>query len=242
MTRLIRALGLCLLALGLVGAGSAHATMHWNVAGVPLAFSKSLEAALDETGILHFTFAGNAVLYECNKVELVGVSLETGGAVKGGNIKFSECITKINGFTNPACEPNDSGTNPGVILTSPFDGLLDLHELAGGAKDDITLFTSLVEEVIGGVKQPVWARLKMGTECPIATNFPIVGPQITLRDVTNGVSNGSELLKELSTHLVEVGPLTELWWASKTDEHKAIILGRAKVMLRSHEPWSGNPE
>jgi hypothetical protein len=236
------ALGLCFLALGLVGASPAHATMHWNVAGAQLAAAKQVEAALDEIAILHTKIGGNAVLFECAKATLVGVTLELAGAVKGGDIKFSECITKISGVTNPACLPND-GTNPGVILTNQFDGLLALHELAGGAKDDITLFESLIKETVGGVANtPVFARFKMSAECPIGSNIPIIGPQITLIDVTNGVTNGSELLKELLTHLVEVGPLTEVWVLSKTEEHKATILEKAKVNLVTDQLWSGDPE
>jgi len=235
------ALGLCLLALGLVGASPAHATMHWNVAGAPWAVTKPVVGALDETGVLHTTIAGNTVLWECKKGELVGVSLETEGKVKGGDIKFSECITKINGVTNPACEPNDSGTNPGVILTNPFDGLITLHTTASGEKQDITEITSLVEEIVGGVKQPVLGRIKMSAECPIGANIPIIG-KLTTIDVTNGVTNGSEILKEQLTHLIERGPLTELWVLSKTEEHKATILGKWKVNLASDQNWSGTPE
>jgi hypothetical protein len=235
------ALGLCLMALGLVGASPAHATMHWNVAGAPLAASKTVEAALDETGILHTKIGGNAVLFECKAGTLVGVTLELAGAVKGGDIKFSECITKINGVTNPACLPNDSGTNPGVILTNPFDGLIVLHKLADGTLADITEFLSLVEEIVGGSKHEVVARIKMSAECPIGSNVPVIG-KLTLIDVTNGVADGKEILKELLTHLVEVGPLTELWVLSLTAEHVATILGKAKVNLVTDQLWSGDPE
>jgi len=235
-------LGLCLLALGLVGASPAHATMHWNVAGAPLAVSKSLEAALDETGVLHTKIGGNAVLFECTSARLVGVSLELVGAVKGGDIKFEGCITKVNGVTNKACEPNDSGTNPGVILTNPIDGLIVLHELADKTLADIVLLESLVKETVGGVTEQVFARMKMGSECPIGTNIPIIGPHITLIDITNGVADGKEILKELLTHLVEVGPLTEIWALSLTEEHKATILGKAKINLVSDQNWSGTPD
>jgi hypothetical protein len=242
------ALGLCLMALGLVGASPAHAVMHWNVAGAPWAVTKPVEAQLNETapgvfetGILHTKIGGNAVLFECKKGELIGVSLETEGKVKGGDVKFSECITKINGITNPACEPNEAGTNPGVILTNPGDGLIILHTTAVGEKWDITEITSLVEELVAGVKQPVFARIKMSAECPIGSNVPVIG-KLTIIDVTNGVTNGNEVLKELLTHLIEQGPLTELWVLSKTAEHVATILGKAKVFLVSDQLWSGNPE
>jgi hypothetical protein len=241
--RLGVALGLCLMALGLVGASPAHATMHWNVGGAQLAASTAVVGALDETGILHTKIGGNAVLFECASGKLVGVSLELVGAVKGGDIKFEGCITKINGVTNKACEPNDSGTNPGVILTNPLDGLIVLHELAGGAKDDIVLLESLIKETVGGVAgEPVFARIKMSAECPIGTNVPVIGPHATLIDVTNGITNGSEILKEQLTHLFEVGPLTELWTLSLTEEHKATILGKSKVNLVSDQNWSGTPD
>jgi len=234
-------LGLCLLALGLVGASPAHAVMHWNVAGAQLAVSTPVEGALDETGILHTNIGGNAVLWECKKGELVGVTLETEGKVKGGHAKFSECITKINGVENKACEPNDGGVNPGVILTNPFDGLIVLHTTASGEKQDIVEILSLVEEIVAGVKQEVLARIKMSAVCPIGTNIPIIG-KLTIIDVTNGVTNGSEILKEQLTHLIQTGPLTELWALSKTAEHVATILGKGKVNLVSDKNWSGTPD
>jgi len=241
-------LGLCLLALGLVGASPAHAVMHWNVGGAPWTVTKPVEAQLNETapgvfetGILHSKIGGNTVLFECKKGELVGVSLETEGKVKGGDVKFEKCITKVNGVENKACEPNDSGTSPGVILTNPGDGLIVLHTTAGGEKWDITEITSLVEETVAGVKQPVFGRVKMSVECPIGSNIPVIG-KLTIIDVSNGTTNGNEVLKEQLTHLIEQGPLTELWVLSKTAEHVATILGKAKVFLVSDQNWSGTPE
>jgi len=236
-------LGLCLLALGLVGASSAQATMHWNVEGKPLAAATEVEAALDEVGILHTKIGGNTVLFECKKGELKEVFLELEGKVKGGDVKFSECVTRINGTVNPVCEPIGPLGEKGVILTNPGDGLIVLHKLEkDGVLADITSFESLVKETIGGVSEFVFARIKMSTECPIGSNIPVIGPRVTLIDITNGVADGKEILKELLTHLVEVGPLTELWALSLTEEHKATILGKAKVNLVNDKLWSGDPE
>jgi len=236
-------LGVSLLTLGLFGPNSAHATMHWNVGGSTLSTSKAIQSSLTETGILHTKIGGNAVLFECKKGELVGVSLEAAGFVKGGDFKFSECITKVNGTTNSACEPNNNGTEPGVILTNPFHGLLALHTLANGSRDHILLLTSLVEETVGGVKQPVFGRVKMSAECPIGSNVPVIGPCFNVIDNTNGVTDGSEVLLDLLYHLFVPGPLnTELWVLSKTAEHVATILGTARINLTSDELWSGNAE
>jgi len=235
------ALGLCLLAVGLVGASPAHAVMHWNVGGAELAASKPIEAALDETGIMHTKIGGNTVLFECQAGALVGVSLETEGKVKGGDVKFSECVTRINGTINPICVPLGPLGETGVILTNAGDGLIVLHTTEAGEKQDITEITSLVEETINGVKQPVFARIKMSVECPIGSNIPIIG-KLTIIDVTGGFTNGIKILEELVTHLIQQGPLTELWVLSKTEEHKANILGKAKVKTTTGATWSGTPE
>ena len=229
------------MALGLVGASPAHATMHWNVAGAQLAASTPIEAALDETGIMHTKIGGNSVLFECQKGALVGVSLELVGGVHGGDVKFEECVTRINGTINPICVPLGPSGEAGVILSNEGDGLIVLHETASKEKWDITEILPLVEEVVAGVKQEVFGRIKMSVECPIGSNIPVIG-KLTIIDVTGGVAKGVEVLKEQATHLIETGPLTELWVLSKTEEHKATILGKAKVKTTTGANWSGTPD
>jgi len=232
---------LCLFALGLVGVSPAHAAMHWNVGGAQLAASTPIEGTLDETGVLQTNIGANSILFECAAGKLVGVTLELDGKVKGGDVKFETCVTKVNEVVNDFCLPLGPSGETGVILSNPHDGLIVLHEPKAGEKQDITEMNSLVEEIVGGMKQPVFARIKMSTSCPIGSNIPIIG-KLTIIDVTGGITNGSEVLKEQATHLIEQGPLTELWALSKTAEHVVNILGKAKVKLVSGAAWSGTPD
>jgi len=102
----------------------------------------------------------------------------------------------------------------------------------------MVLFLSDVDEIIGGVNTHVYARIRMGPECPIGSNVPIIGGEFFAQDV--GGNMGLEL--EALAHEFTVGPLTELWALSKTVEHKAILLEKLKVDLVSDEFWSGLPE
>src|SRR4051794_33608892 len=131
LTRSLRiALGLCLLALGVFGASSAQAVMTWNVNGAALTSgAKPIEGALTTTGILHTKIGGNEVLFECKAGKLIENSLEKEGFVSGGDVKFSECITKINGVENKACLPTNNGTEAGVILSNKGHALIGTHPL-----------------------------------------------------------------------------------------------------------------
>lgn len=237
------ALLLCLVTLGVFGASSAQAAW-WMVSGANIAANKAALGALTTVGVLHTKIGGNEVLWECPKAQLINAFLEPQEKVGGGaaavfHVKFEECITKINGTTNAACEPNDGALNPGVILTNQLLGLLILHELVDHTRDGLVLFVSDVKEVVGGVAgTPVFARIKMGAACPIGTNIPIIGGEFFAKDVGGNAS----LEEEKLTHEFEEGPLTELWALSKTAEHKAILLGKMKVWLVADEKWSGLPE
>jgi len=237
-------LSLCLLALGVFGAGSAQAAT-WVVSGVKLTSgSKALVGSLATTGVLHTKIGANAVEFSCVKLSLISAVLEPKGQISGETSgfqsKFQECQTKINGKVNSSCEPNDSGTNPGVLLTNLLKGLLILHILLNEkkeviGKDGVVMIESNVRETISGVPNtPVFARIKMSAECPIGSNIPIIG-QFGLKDVGGEVG----LEEEKLTHELEEGLLTEFWALSKTFEHKISLLGKKKVSLVSDENWSG---
>jgi len=239
MTRSIRALGLCLLALGLVGAGSAQGAV-WMVNGANLTSgNEQLKGFLPATSIVHTKIGGNEVLFECNSASLINANVEKEGLVSasgiGFKVKFQECITKINGTTNTGCEPNNNGTEPGVIVPNERKGRL----LLGGGGQGVVLIESLVRETVGGVPNtPVFARVKMSVSCPIGSNIPIIGGQIYARDVGGNIG----LEEEKLTHEFEEGPSTELWALSKTAEHVISLLRTMKVSLVSDKNWSGLPE
>jgi len=241
-TRRLRvALGLCLLALGVFGASSAQGAVRWLVKGTEptKAAPKELKGSLATTGILHTKIGGNEVLFECSKGTLVNARLEEAGGISTSNtpakVKFEECLTKINGVTNAACLPTNNGTEPKVIATNEGTAQLALHS----TKEGVTKIKSNVEETVGGLKQPVYARIKMSTECPIGSNIPVIGPTLAVKDV--GGNAGLET-EAVSHEIEEFQPLTEIWALSRTEEHKAKVLGKAKIETITSELWSGKPE
>jgi hypothetical protein len=195
----------------------------------------SIVAEADTTVIKHTKIAGVAILYECKKLAAVNAFLlvngsigESPGNVKGSKLKLSECITKLNGVTSTACEPF-VGTEKGVVTTNPGHGLLVLHELAGGVKDDLIQFLPDSGET--------FFTIRTGEECSIGENIPVIG-KLYFKDCQNLA------LTHLAKHLLEVGPLTELWVISKTAEHVATLLGSAWASLSgpgTGKLWSGDP-
>jgi hypothetical protein len=189
----------------------------------------------ETTGVLHSKIAGVAVLFECKQLAAVSAFLLANGSVgkspgnvNGSKVKFSECITKLNGVTSAACEPFEGATK-GVITTNAGHALLVLHELAGGVKDDLVSILPDVGET--------FATIHMGEECSIGENVPVIG-KATLKDCQNMA------LTHLAKHLTEIGPLTELWTISKTAEHVATILGSGWASLGgagAGKLFSGDP-
>jgi hypothetical protein len=233
-------LGLCAVVFGVMafGATAAHAEKgaKWLLAekapnsGLITFLKASVGLEAETVGILHSKIAGIAVLFECKKLEAINANLEAEGSVnKGAKIKFSECITKLNGATSSPCEPKAGGTEKGVINTAAGHALIELHELAGGVKDDIVKI--LPDE------GKTFATIEMSEECAIGEKVPVIG-KATLKDC-EGLA-----LTHLVKHLVEIGPLTELWTISETPEHVATILGSAYAFLTGVHTgfkFSGDP-
>jgi hypothetical protein len=195
----------------------------------------SILGEAETIGVLHTKIAGVAVLIECKKLATEKAFLlangsigESAGNVKGSKIKFSECITRLNTVHSIPCDPID-GAQIGVILTLPLHALLELHELAGGVKDDILRVLPDTGEVL--------ADIEMSEECSIGPKIPIIG-KATLKDCQNLA------LTHLVKHLMEIGPLTELWAISKTAEHVVTLLGSGWAFLGgagAGKLFSGDP-
>ncbi len=246
MARLARylrnALGFCLLALGTTSTGSAQAAV-WMVTGANLtsgtrALKAKTSGVFSTTVSLDTKIGGNEVEFRCSTGELIGTSIEKEGRITtGGKGRWGGCITLINGTQNNSCQPNNNGSEPGVIVGNAAKGKLTEHSSGEG----ILVYESTVEEVIGGVKQPVFSRIKMSEMCPIGEDVPIIGPKVGIQD-QDGMGattffNG--LLHEEGGHEINEGALTEIWALSKTAEHKAKLLGEMIVELVSGETWSG---
>jgi hypothetical protein len=202
---------------------SAQASGQWLFAekapnsGLVAFLEATVGLEAETPGVLHSKIAGIAVLFECTTLQTVGATLKASGTIgTGAKIKFSGCITKLNGATSAPCQPKAGGTEAGVINTNAGHGLIELHELAGGVKDDVVKILPDVGET--------FATIEMSAECAIGTKVPVIG-KATLKDCEN------LSLTHLVKHLVETGPLTELWVISKTAEHVSTILGSAWAFL-----------
>jgi hypothetical protein len=233
-------LGLCVVVLGTMAfsAGSAQAEFgaQWLFAEKApnsglVAFLEAFVGLESETVIvLHTKIAGINVLFECKSLAAVNMKLKASGSIgEGAKIKFSECITKLNGATSAPCVPKAGGTETGVINTNALHALMRLHELAGGVRDDIILVLPDSGETI--------AMMEFSAECAIGTKVPLIGT-FTLKDCENLI------LTHLVKHLLEFGPLDGLWVISKTAEHVTTVLGSWWARLvGAHEglKWSGDP-
>ena len=213
-------LGALIVASMAVAAGSAQAA-QWLVlesVGGNVIEAGKVELEAETLGILHSKIAGVAVLFECPTLTAVNANIATGGKIaEGAKVKFSGCSTKLNGTTSAACEPNAGGTEAGVINTNAGHAVFVLHELEGGVKDELTQIAPDTGET--------FATIEMGEECSIGEKVPVIGKGY-LKDCENA------FLVHKEKHLVEQGPLTELWVISKTAEHVANILGSAWAKVR----------
>jgi hypothetical protein len=249
-------LGFCAVMLGLLafntGIASATVGSNWLIlmsngevlTGAQL--TATLQLSRDTTIVLHSKILGLAVLFECEKIEALNANLLKNGTVAkefnaegkpvGAQIKFSECITKLNGETTAACQPNAGGTEPGVIKTNLLHGLLVLHILKNEkgeevGKDDLILVLPDTGETL--------ATLEFSAACAVGKKVPIIG-SFTLKDCEGNAS----FLTHKVIHLLELGPLDPIWVISKTVEHEATILGSWFAFLigpHLNLPWSGDP-
>jgi hypothetical protein len=123
------------------------------------------------------------------------------------------------------CQAKTEGV-AGVIVTKKGHGLIILHKLESGAIDELT--------EIKPDEGETFATIESGAECAIGAKVNVIG-KATLRDCL--------VFKEFAVkHLVEIGPLTELWTISKTTEHVATILGSSWAFLTGAHlglKWAG---
>jgi hypothetical protein len=177
--------------------------------------------------VLHSEILKIKVLFLCTDLKIVGTpKLIANGGISSGQVLFNGCHTDLNGVENANCTPKDSVAGSLEIVTKPLDALLVLHN----GEDILRLLP------VAGLNEP-FATIELGAACAIGTKVPVIG-ELTLKDCNNLA------LTHLVEHLVEPGPLTELWTISKTTEHVATLLGSAWGFLKgAHEgiKFSGDP-
>jgi hypothetical protein len=190
------------------------------------------------TLVLHSEILKIKVLFLCTGVKAISAFLQKEGTIAkeynaegkpvGSQVLFSGCTTDLNGTTEPKCEPNDPREEKaGTIVTEPGHALVVLHELADKTKDHLVKILPDEGEI--------FAKIITGSKCAIGTSVSVIG-KLFLKDCQN------KFLEHLVKHLVEEGPLSELFTISKSTEHAATLLGSAWAFLTGvHKElkWSG---
>jgi hypothetical protein len=195
----------------------------WNVSGSGISSKllPSVGVTLEKNeGALLTKYLGAQLEILCTAMALLGGVLEAEGKLTG-KARFTGCIMKSKGEVIPACEPHN-GLEKGVIVTNPLKGVLALH-----AGEKILRVTP--------AEGSKFVTLAFPESCFFPGTVPIIGT-VTLKD--------SALGSELVTHLGLEGPLTELWFLSKTVEHQSTLDGSVNSFLQgAHEglKWSGSP-
>jgi hypothetical protein len=228
-----RLIGLLALALGLMAfsatAAQAEPLAYWEVEGTKIEGTSTLlptvQAKNDTThSTLLTTVNGQPVEILCGPIKFVGAKLHTLGRATG-KIHYDKCTTLVNHVAAARCTPKSPGATLGLIETGALEGLIKLHELAGGAKDDLVKLSP--------VTGLTFVTLELGPLCAIGEKFDITG-HAYLKDCSNeGLVNKVE-------HLFEEGPLTELFFGG----NKATIDGSAWGFLEGAHvgmKFSGHP-
>jgi hypothetical protein len=229
----LKALGLCAMVLGLMAfsasAAQAEAGANWMVKGANVTSTLLPNVQITEiennSAILHTKIAGALVEYLCTSAKLTGANLELEGKLtNGGKVKFTGCVTILNGSLSPACVPKSAGLGNGEIESLAGKGLMELHE----GKPVTKIEPSTGEN---------FAVIKHGGECSLPESVPVKGKLV----IADGKGEGD---KELVTHLIVEHKLSHLFVISDTAEHLAVIKGSANAALTGAHvemAWSGLP-
>jgi hypothetical protein len=198
------------------GLGSIPAWMTAPGPAIPAEVSTEVNESLKVlTKILGFQ-----VTTSCTGIVANKALLEAEG--KGsGSLTFSGCQTSLNGEVSAACEPR-SGEKLGVVTTNSLKGQLALHE------------GSTVLQLLP-VTGETFATVESTKVCAVGAKVPLIG-KFYVKD-----KNG-KFEAEGAEHVFEVGPLTEMWSISKTEEHKATFDGSVTAHLTGGDSgfsWSG---
>ena len=242
-------LGLCAMLFGLMALGTSGAQAEvgakWLIltSGGVLKTGAELHAKVNleidsPTLILHSEILHIKVLFLCTEVKVDEAKLLKDGTIgkeegvpSGSQVLFGGCTTDLNGSPASECTPEDPTAGVGKISTQRLHALLVLHELTGGVKDD------LIELIPDTGLGTTYVTMHLPAACPIGTSVPVIG-KLFLKDCEN------KALEHLVKHLVEEGPLSELFTISKTAEHAAKLLGSSWAFLEGEHAglrWSGDP-
>jgi hypothetical protein len=215
----LKALVLSGLVLGLMAfAGSsvaqAEPTARWGYINPTTKtlefFSKTLEASPvieieNKTASLLFnTKGGTKVAILCTGAEFdEGGQLSSEGSILLGRIKFTGCVTFLNGALSKPCEPK-SASGVGTILTDKGTGLITLHTLIIEEEIEKKLVKLEIKDSTVLLKPDEGTRLvkiELGATCAIGEEVPVTG-ELVIWDCKGNKSFETHAV----SHLVEEFP------------------------------------
>jgi hypothetical protein len=224
----LKLLGLCALVLGLMAVGATAAEAEesggkwtfingsFSLQELPNneAFGAELETGTHLTLLTQILKKNVEIL--CKSITVRNGRLFTGGTLLMESLVFHECITKVGGAIQAACEPNAKGLHKGLIESLPIKGTLLLHKLEAGTKDKILI----LEPDVGS---NALIHTEMSELCSIGEDA-LFGGKLALIPTNPETHEVKHLIKEFS-------PLTHLWVISDTAEHKATLDGSMLMFL-----------
>jgi hypothetical protein len=219
-----------------VGMAQAETNAKWKVKGADLPSNDSLlptiqiEEIESETGALFTEIAKAELRILCTQAELLGMKLELQGKItEGSKVKFSGCVTLLNGSMSKLCAPKTPEQPFGTIVSNELKGLLVLRESKG-----VLEVKPKAGEILASL------RFDVPGGCALPEIVPVKG-ELLIQDCK------SEGQVELASHLVEERFVSShLWVISLTTEHLAFFFGSSATVVLTgagHEgqKWSGVP-
>jgi hypothetical protein len=205
-----------------IGAGAAQAST-WMVGGVNLAAnaeSAAVEGSLENNdGALLTTISSLAIKILCTSGTFENVKLKGTDTTSNGKVLFEGCeVYKDSNGEALHCGVHTSGSAAGIIKTTEGHGLVELHNNATNAPDELATL------VIPNNAESRFATL-LTSGCTLPEVVPVFG-SLALRDC----EGKGEV--EQATHLVvELPALSHVFVISDTAEHAAKLVGSANVSL-----------
>ena len=241
----LKLLGICALALGLMGIAASAASAappEWMVNNqnlttselLPVVQVKEIEklANGERHAALLATLLGANIEILCEEAKLINIHLLPGGLLSHGKVHFNKCKTYINGEESEACAPyteSEGKIFPELIETRKGEGEIVLHT----GEEAVALLWPLE-------KTGAFVVILLGEECAAGEELPVVG-MLTLKDC-NGKFEDEKVEHLIEETLKSTEGGEGLYVFNKAEGHEATLDGSAWVgLVEEHEnlTWSG---
>jgi len=226
----VAALGVLVLALVLFGSSATQAEKGatWLVNGTKLgATSVGVQEVEGKELPLRALFAvfSTVTEFRCSNLELINFVLLPEGS-GSGKVRFTGCKFFVKGMEISACAPELEG-KVGVIETLKLKALIVLHKLESGSTDPLVRIEPSEGELL--------AHIGKSKECSASSGS--FGGVVYLKD------SAGKLTVEQLTHLVEPGPLTNVFFDVKGSSAATLDGSALLGLIAEHQgrQWSAFP-